>query len=377
MNNKSLLINYGGQGCIFQPSIPCNGEKKTKKKKEDEISKIIFKSESGNREFKMNQYIRKIPNYQDWCVLWDIKCKTPPYSKLKKISEFEKCISQKNKKMLKRSRKQFSYKKQYTMLKGLHGGELINLHIDSISNSSTFRNQKLFINFFLKIFSYMHSLFIGLVDLYNHDICHQDINTRNVLFKNNQLYFIDFGLSSKFTNKKENTTRLKVAYNNDRIYDSFPYDYTLFYPSINKKGLTNLKQELKDFNNKYHRVHHDDYLNIHENVLQRKNLNREIEYHMEQIEGNNYNENIETIIESLDVYSVACLLPQILYDIFITNNIPLTRLKLFCSTPELAGHIDLFKRMTEFHSRDRISPETALEVYTELQSKNKFKSVFQ
>jgi hypothetical protein len=223
----------------------------------------------------------------------------------------------------------------------------------------------------------MHSLFIGLVDLYNHDICHQDINTRNVLFKNNQLYFIDFGLSSKFGNKKENTTRLKIAYNNDRIYDSFPYDYTLFYPSINKTGLTNLKQELKDFNNKYHRVHHDEYLNIHENVLQRKNLNKEIEYHMEQIEGNNYNENIETIIESLDVYSVACLLPQILYDTFITNNIPLTRLKLFCSTPELAGHIDLFKRMTEFHSRDRISPETALDVYTELQSKNKFKSVFQ
>ena len=30
--NKSILTNFGGQGCIFNPSIPCKNEKRTKKK---------------------------------------------------------------------------------------------------------------------------------------------------------------------------------------------------------------------------------------------------------------------------------------------------------------------------------------------------------
>ena len=377
MNNKSLLINYGGQGCIFNPSIPCKGDKKTKKKNKNEISKILFKDDSANREFKMNKLIKKIPGYEDWCVLWEIKCKTPSYSKLKEISEFEKCISQKNKKMLKKNKKNLSYKKKYTMLKGPFGGELIEKHIEDITNSSTFKNKKLFINFFLKIFSYMHSLFIGLVELNNNNLCHQDINIRNILYKNNQLYFIDFGLSSKITNKKENTKRLRIAYNNDRIYDSFPYDYTLFYSTMNKNGLKDLKQEHNDFDNNYFRVHHDDYLNIHTNVLNRDKLNEDINDHMEQIINGDYNENIETVMKSLDVYSLGYIIPQILYDIFIKNNIPLSRLKIFCLLPEISEHIELFRRMTEYHSRDRISPESSLEMYMELQSKNKFKSVFQ
>jgi len=373
--NKSLLINYGGQGCIFNPSIPCKGEKKTKKA--NEISKILFKDDSANREFRMNKMIKKIEGYEDWCVLWEIKCKTPSYSKLKEISEFDKCISQKNKKMLKKSKKKLSYKKKYTMLKGPFGGELIENHVDEITNSSTFKNKKLFTNFFLKIFSYIHSLFIGLVELNNNNICHQDINTRNILYKNNQLYFIDFGLSSKFSNKKENIKRLKIAYNNDRIYDSFPYDYTLYHPTMNKKNLKDFKNEYGDFNKNYFRIHHDDYLNIHTNVLNRDKLNEEITHHMKQIIDGDYNENIETIIKSLDVYSLGYIIPQILYDTFIKNNIPLSRLKLFCLSSEISEHIELFKRMTEYHSRDRISPESALEIYTELQSKNKFKSVFQ
>ena len=48
--DKSILTNFGGQGCIFNPSIPCKNEKRTrrkkkskkKKKKKQEISKIVF-----------------------------------------------------------------------------------------------------------------------------------------------------------------------------------------------------------------------------------------------------------------------------------------------------------------------------------------------
>ena len=146
---------------------------------------------------------------------------------------------------------------------------------------------------------------------------------------------------------------------------------------MNKKGLKDLKQEYNDFNNNYFRVHHDDYLNIHTNVLNRDKLNEDINDHMEKIINDDYDENIETIIESLDVYSLGYIIPQILYDIFIKNNVTLSRLKMFCLSPEISEHIELFRRMTEYHSRDRISPKSALETYIDLQSKNKFKSVFQ
>ena len=28
--DKSILTNFGGQGCIFNPSIPCKNEKRTR-----------------------------------------------------------------------------------------------------------------------------------------------------------------------------------------------------------------------------------------------------------------------------------------------------------------------------------------------------------
>ena len=66
--DKSILTNFGGQGCIFNPSIPCKNEKRSKKKKKSkqrkknrqEISKIVFREESAKREFKMNELVRKI-----------------------------------------------------------------------------------------------------------------------------------------------------------------------------------------------------------------------------------------------------------------------------------------------------------------------------
>ena len=95
--DKSILTNSGGQGCIFNPSIKCKKEvqHKSKKSNKNEISKIVFRDESAIREFKMNNLVRKIKDHEKWAVLWEIKCKTPSYQKLKKISEFDKCISKK------------------------------------------------------------------------------------------------------------------------------------------------------------------------------------------------------------------------------------------------------------------------------------------
>ena len=118
----------------------------------------------------MNELIRKIPNNILWSVLWIKHCKTPSYHKLKEISEFDKCITQKNmkdiKKRIKKDKKSLSFKKQYTMLKGPFGGAISYFAFVDMCDESTFKNVKLFTDFFLELFSYMESLFIGLVHYY-------------------------------------------------------------------------------------------------------------------------------------------------------------------------------------------------------------------
>ena len=387
--DKSILTNFGGQGCIFNPSIPCKNEKRTrrkkkskkKKKKKQEISKIVFREESAKREFKMNELIRKIPNNILWSVLWEKNCKTPSYHKLKSISEFDKCITQKNmkdiKKKIKKDKKSLSFKKQYTMLKGPFGGAISYFAFVDMCDESTFKNVKLFTDFFLELFSYMESLFIGLVELQKAKICHQDINYRNILFDKKQMFFIDFGLTCLFSNKKEIMKRLHIAFSNDRIYDAFSYDYTLFHASVNKDSLKSLQEEVKDFEKGLYRVHHEDYLSVQEDVLKKKNENQLVHQHMSDILDKSYKENAKTIIQGLDIYSLGIVLPMTLYDLAISKNIDKKQLSLVCESPIIQDHLQLFRDMTQFHARDRISAIVALDRYRLLQSKNKHKSVFQ
>ena len=369
--NQSILTNSGGQGCIFNPSIPCKNESKgknkkkskSKKKSKREISKIVFRDESANREFKMNNLVRKIKGNEKWAVLWEHKCKTPSYRKLKKISEFDKCISKK---------KNLSKKKEYTMLKGPFGGEISYYAFVKMCTKSTFETNKSFINFFLELFSYMESLFIGLVELQKHKICHQDINWRNILFKNNNMYFIDFGLTSVFSNTREINKRFKIAYSNDRIYDAFPYDYTLYHSSINNSSSSELIKESQDFASGYYRVHHYDYLIVHEEILKKTDQNNQVGHHMLRILDNSYQEDPNIIIKGLDIYSLGMILPQILYEICVSKNVPISKLSKRCELVQIKDHLQLFRDMTEYHSRDRISAETALERYQEIQENHPY-----
>ena len=387
--DKSILTNFGGQGCIFNPSIPCKNEKRSKKKKKSkkkknnrqEISKIVFREESAKREFKMNELVRKIPNNELWSVLWEQNCKTPSYKKLKKISEFDKCITQKNmkdiKKKIKKDKKSLSFKKQYTMLKGPFGGAISYYAFVDMCNESTFKNVKLFTNFFLELFSYMESLFVGLVELQKAKICHQDINYRNILFENKRMFYIDFGLTCLFSNKKEIMKRLQIAFSNDRIYDAFSYDYTLFHASVNKDSLKSLKNEMKDFENGIYRVHHEDYLSVQEDILKKNDQNLLVHQHMSDIINKSYKENPKNIIQGLDIYSLGIVLPMTLYDLAIAKNIDKQQLSRVCDSPVIQDHLQLFRDMTQFHAKDRISATVALDRYRLLQSKNKHKSVFQ
>ena len=97
---KSKLINSGSYGCVFYPKIPCEKEKKQKQKSVNKrATKLILFDDSLYDEYKINQSIQKINNHQEWTVIWDDKCLSPKYRKLKKISQIDKCIDPKKQKV--------------------------------------------------------------------------------------------------------------------------------------------------------------------------------------------------------------------------------------------------------------------------------------
>ena len=119
MPGESKLLSKGGQGCTFIPEIPC---KKSDKRRKNSITKISFDPKSAKREYELNQYVSKIPDYDDWCVLWTHMCKSPNYEDLKDLSQIEKCIYLENVKRKKRSKSKLSKNTSFHMLSGPTGG---------------------------------------------------------------------------------------------------------------------------------------------------------------------------------------------------------------------------------------------------------------
>lgn len=72
--STSKLLSKGGQGCTFTPEIPCT---KSSKRHKNSISKISFHPDSAKRKYEINEIVRKINDYDNWCILWTNLCKTP------------------------------------------------------------------------------------------------------------------------------------------------------------------------------------------------------------------------------------------------------------------------------------------------------------
>jgi len=208
MSEHSKLINTGSSGCIFYPRIPCEKEKVKKNKLKNKkgnhlVTKVIIREEMHDKEYEINNIIKKTPNHRNWTVLWDKKCKSPPYSKMITFPEINKCLSSI------KTNQDFFPKQQFTMLQGTYGGTNIHSYINGI-NSEMFTNEKNFTEFFLRLFRDLGSLFLGIVELDKKKICHNDITSRNIVFDGEKFLLIDYGLSRKYNDKQFFIKRMKI-----------------------------------------------------------------------------------------------------------------------------------------------------------------------
>ena len=351
---KNKLIGKGSFGCIFKPNLECkstNLKEYKKKNKTNKISKVIINNNTNeiDHEYMINKLISKIPNHKDWTVLWDDKCEPLDYSLIKNTSEIKKCLQ--------KSTKSINEYNQYAqMLIGDYGGLPFKKYCETIINKSTFTSYKNFTHTFIKLFKLLNNLFIGLFELQKINVVHQDLSINNILIKDNKLYIIDFGLSSKFKDDKFIYKRSKKQILGSRIYDPYPYEYVYMYANNKER-----KKEINKIKTKNYRNNHDDFLLIHKNIFNRNNIHKIMINNLihKQLDK-------KSIIKKLDTYSLGMLILNIFCNFSYLYNIPKKKLLKCFKIIDIQNHISLLKEMTEYNSNERIDIFTAYERFKSL-----------
>ena len=68
MKNESKVINQGGFGCIFHPSLLCKKEKMDSEEAKEYVSKLVEKNFSSKNEIEIGEIVKKIPFYSLYYV---------------------------------------------------------------------------------------------------------------------------------------------------------------------------------------------------------------------------------------------------------------------------------------------------------------------
>jgi hypothetical protein len=68
MKSDSKVINQGGFGCIFYPSLPCKREQMDSEQAREYVSKLVERNFSSRNEIKIGEIIKKIPFYSLYYV---------------------------------------------------------------------------------------------------------------------------------------------------------------------------------------------------------------------------------------------------------------------------------------------------------------------
>ena len=356
------LLATGSSSCIIKPNLPCKGKKSARNKKK--ISKIVFGKKSKEyttSEKKIDDIIKKIPNSNEWSLIFDELCKPPSFDEAKKIEKgLYDCIGDPSVELHgnNNSKKREIFDKNSIMLSGDYGGETLENYFERQFEDPDENINKIEIKF-LDFMGKLGKLFNGLVELKNNDISHLDVKPNNIVIKddNSNFKFIDFGLSAKYSNLKHFKNRAINEANTKRIYLYYPPEF-LFSQSAEK--------DLKDMGTKLEKKPFEDFRN-HANTYKTvyKLFNRDAKLSLTNI-FNNYLDkawipDFNSLITKLDVYSLGILLPILFY-----NNELLERIK---ESEMLQNFFSLFDLMTVPLYIFRIDIENAYILYKGLMEK--------
>ena len=188
--NGGKVVNSGGFGCIFNPSLKCENTELNKSKSHNKISKLMmtkYAQYEYNQIEKYRKLLNVIPNYNNYFLLNNFELCKPDKLTKKDLKGYKKC------KNIKKA------------INGKHINESLNeLMVINMPNGGI--NIEQFIKEYFAIKSNIIKLNTSLIDLLVNGIIpmnklnvyHCDIKEGNVLVQNETVFvtrLIDWGLS--------------------------------------------------------------------------------------------------------------------------------------------------------------------------------------
>jgi len=182
MKNESKVINQGGFGCIFYPSLSCKNERNRKKEKGEKeyVSKLVERNFSSKNEIDIGEIVKKIPFYSLYYVPVLHHCA----ASLSKVGdkEIKKCH------IIEDNKEQDNHVK-YILLKMKY--------VENIKFTDyllTSKSKKHVLNIIFDTYSYF---LFSLEQLMNYEVVHFDFKWGNAVIdlKTELPVILDFGIS--------------------------------------------------------------------------------------------------------------------------------------------------------------------------------------
>ena len=202
--NGGEVISSGGYGCIFRPSLKCKSTIKSKSEKNNKyISKLLFNKHADEEISEINRIkpiITKIPNNGDYFLLKDINYCQPDTLSKSDLNNLEKCDKFFEKNNFDKNNLNNELDK-FTIINLPYGGSDLEKYI--YSDKFTFTN---FVTVNNSIINLLNNALLPMNRL---NLIHMDLKDQNMLYQNNSLKIIDWGLSfvkttNNFEYKSEN-----------------------------------------------------------------------------------------------------------------------------------------------------------------------------
>lgn len=347
MKSGGKLLGTGSGSCVFTPDLPCKGKKT--KRNDKRVSKYIF-NESAIKLLKDEQKIvtkiKKIKNYEDWCIIFDNYCEPEHLDKLYGYEPkgFDECFKESS---ISDTYYDHINKHSYLTSGPLGGITFEDYFIDNYYNVTDVNIEKKFI----ELMNMMKPLFEGLKIMEDKKIIHNDIKGLNIVKSGDVFKYIDFGLSGTLSQRSLFRNRGRNEFNTSRIYIYYPLDYIYFYATNSE-----LEDEKYKINKNDVRYHFDDLYDYYNSLFNldfyevSKNIINDIQSKkLKDLD----------VLKKVDVYSVGSLVPLLfMYESKI--EFPNTK------SEKINDYYNLFKDMTNPYCEQRISANEAYERFNRL-----------
>ena len=348
MDNKTggKLIGIGSESCVFRPNLPCKDKKV--EINENLISKLFLrKPENLEKEIKFNKLIESLKNSNIFTVTLSKLCKSENYEDIKKYEpEIDKCLESNG----------YSNLTNKDMLYGLYGGIGMEERVNQLFTADVLNNTesiKKTMEIFMKE---CYSLFYGLSIMYMNNILQFDIKPDNIVYHEGKFKYIDFGLSTTFSNIETIENRAIDEFDGEprRIYRYYPFEFIYAYPSGMDLFFESLKNNRENYN----------YIKDVHDILFYRDFDESTKDILDLAMNNKL--NVKIISQRLDTYSLGITISELLLQQVILANKNLQKKdmidkiqNIFCNN-SIYPYTELLYKMTEPLSNNRITPIIAL-----------------